>query len=143
MILGEITTALIFLFFGGAVLLAIRLLTVRWWRTPIGRITAYTVGVYVIVGALAIMSAAIGPDYPGREVVRVACWGVIAAIPWAQLLVFQGAQRSGAGAPTADVMRRAWRARPADDDGYARALRDVAHQLRIDLYVNTGQGGRE
>lgn len=143
MILSEITTALIFLFFGGALLLAGRLMTVRWWRTPVGKITAYTVGVYVIVGALAIMSAAIGPDYPGRDVVRLACWGVVAAIPWAQLLVFQGAQRAGAGGPTADALRRAWRGRPADDDGYARALRDVAHQLRVDLHVNTGSTGRE
>lgn len=133
MIVGEITTALIFLFFGGAVVLAAYLARVRWWRSTVGKITAYTVGVYVIVGALAVVTSALGQDYPGRDVVRLACWCVIAAIPWAQVLAFVGATRAGADAPTTDALRRAWRARPAHDPGYTRALLDVARDLRVEL----------
>lgn len=93
--IDDVTNALILVFFGGALALTGRTMMVRWWRSAIGRMTAYTVTIYMVVGGLAAATVLFGADYPGRSWVRLAAWVVIAAIPWGNLLLLAGAQRRG------------------------------------------------
>jgi hypothetical protein len=92
MVLNELVTTCVVVFFAGAAALVVRLARLRWWRSAVGRQTAYTAGAYLLTGILAV-TARISPNYPGRGVVRLAVWIIVCVIPWAQLLVLSRAQR--------------------------------------------------
>jgi|SRR5689334_4249090 len=95
MLLDQVTNALILVFFFGALGYAGRTVLIRWWRSALGRITAYTAVVYVVVGLLAAAGVAFGSDYTARPWVRLIAWLIISPIPFAKMLILAVAQARG------------------------------------------------
>lgn len=91
----QVTDALILVFFGGALAYAGRVVRVRWWQSTLGRVTAYTAVVYVVVGSLAVAALTLGPNYPARPWVRLIAWAIIAPIPLSKLFTLAVAQARG------------------------------------------------
>lgn len=89
------THALVFTSAGLAVAYTARLMLVRWWRTAIGRERMLTGVVFMIVLALAAMSAAGLTDYPGRRYVRLGCWLALTCVFAVKLWLLLAGQREG------------------------------------------------
>jgi len=54
----------------------------RWWRTPMGRhLFGFGAMIFGLL-SLIIVTALLGRDYPGRELVRLASYGALAIMLW-------------------------------------------------------------
>lgn len=53
-----------------------------WWRTPAGRALMTSSTALALLIDVSLLYQAFGDDYPGREIVRLTVFGLIAAGAW-------------------------------------------------------------
>lgn len=82
--IDTLTTVAVLVALAGALMLAIGTALLRWWRSMIGRQSALTAAVYVVAMGLAGATRA-GARFP--DVVRLACWCLIALMVCGQALL--------------------------------------------------------
>lgn len=102
MFIGPATSALIVLGFTLLVLFVARFARTTWRRSVMGRQVMLSNGAFMIIMGLAVVTAFVGPDWPGRDALRLGCWAAIDWIFWRQLVLLTRAQRGAGGAPAGE-----------------------------------------
>lgn len=67
--------------------------TSKWYRSNLGRSLMLNGVSIALIMSLVLFTVLHGPDYPGRAVIRVGVYGLIATMLWVQLITYLGAVR--------------------------------------------------
>ena len=78
----------------------------RWWKTPAGRALLAFVTSLILVTVLNMVGLLLGPEYAGREVVRIGIYSMVFASSWWMVFVLWHSSRKNAGTPKLDIEPR-------------------------------------
>ena len=78
----------------------------RWWKTPAGRALLAFVTSLILVFLLNMLGMFLGPEYEGRELVRIGFYSTVFASSWWMVFVLWHSSRKNAGTPSLDIEPR-------------------------------------